>query len=310
MPRSLVSPWKRVAVSGPTVDGREIFPQELIDLAETYNPSFYTASIWLEHERGFGTFGTVYALRLAEDTSDLQPGEVALEARLKPNDKLLQLNDLGEKLFTSIEIRPNFRKTGRNYLGGLAVTDEPASVGTQELYFTARRELGAERLMTAPRLSPGIPLDFNDMSATADESNLFGALARFFKRFAEQETAPSTDNPTEKTPMDEVTAKAAQGLVEQLLVVAAGIQALVDASAPTEPEADADAVSDVKAAVDTIVAAAQEEKQLSRRQNSGNQAVLAGQARIEKMFQALLDTPKGRQFARTTGDADKKKRVL
>ena len=32
MPRSLVSFWKRVATSGPTVDGREILPQELRDI--------------------------------------------------------------------------------------------------------------------------------------------------------------------------------------------------------------------------------------------------------------------------------------
>ena len=36
MPRSLVSFWKRVATSGPTVDGRVILPQELRDIAEPY----------------------------------------------------------------------------------------------------------------------------------------------------------------------------------------------------------------------------------------------------------------------------------
>ncbi|MBN0168867.1 capsid scaffolding protein, partial [Pseudomonas aeruginosa] len=41
MPRSLVSPWKRVAVSGDTVDGRVITGQELRDCAETYDRSFY-----------------------------------------------------------------------------------------------------------------------------------------------------------------------------------------------------------------------------------------------------------------------------
>ena len=46
MPRSLVSYWKRVATSGPTVDGRVILPQELRDIADTYKPSLYTAVIW------------------------------------------------------------------------------------------------------------------------------------------------------------------------------------------------------------------------------------------------------------------------
>ena len=66
MPRSLVSYWKRVATSGPTTDGREILPQELRDIAETYKPSLYTAVIWCEHERWQGTYGTVFAVRLIE----------------------------------------------------------------------------------------------------------------------------------------------------------------------------------------------------------------------------------------------------
>ncbi len=61
MPRSLVSPsyWKRVATSGPTADRREITPQELRDIAETYKPSYYTAVIWADHERWPGSHGTV-----------------------------------------------------------------------------------------------------------------------------------------------------------------------------------------------------------------------------------------------------------
>ena len=93
MPRSLVSFWKRVATSGPTVDGREILPQELRDIAETYKPSRYTAVIWCDHERWPGSHGTVFAVRLVEEAEDLEPGQIALEAQLKPNDRLLYLND-------------------------------------------------------------------------------------------------------------------------------------------------------------------------------------------------------------------------
>ncbi|WP_122324949.1 GPO family capsid scaffolding protein [Pseudomonas coronafaciens] len=48
MPRSLVSFWKRVATSGPTVDGRVITPQELRDIAETYSTATYTAKAALK----------------------------------------------------------------------------------------------------------------------------------------------------------------------------------------------------------------------------------------------------------------------
>ena len=52
-------------------------------------------------------------MRLVEEAEDLEPGEVALEAQLKPNDRLLYLNDQGQKLFTSIEITPDFRGKGK-----------------------------------------------------------------------------------------------------------------------------------------------------------------------------------------------------
>ena len=152
MPLSLVSSWKRVALSGATADNREITPQELRDIAETYRPARYTAVIWSEHERWAGAHGTVFAVRLVEPANDseLEEGQVALEAQLKPNDRLLQLNDRGDKLFTSIEITPNFANSGRAYLTGLAVTDEPASLGTQELYFSRKSSKAAYFAASVP----------------------------------------------------------------------------------------------------------------------------------------------------------------
>ncbi|WP_256806008.1 GPO family capsid scaffolding protein [Pseudomonas kurunegalensis] len=307
MPRSLVSFWKRVATSGPTADNREILPQELRDIAETYTASKYTAVIWCEHERWYGSHGTVFAVRLVEEADDLQPGQVALEAQLKPNDRLLWLNDQGEKLFTSIEITPNFAGSGKAYLTGLAVTDSPASLGTQELYFSCRTSKAA--YFTKP-IALGA-LDGDD-GAQGDESKLVNLFTRIFKRFATEETAgeAADDTTTEsKPPMDEATAKALQGLVEQLLVVTAGVQTIIDGAAATAPTADDAPVTDVQTAVDDIVATAEEEKQLSR-QNSGNKALLASMGRIEQMFSSVLNTSQGRNVPRTTGANPDKKRVL
>ncbi|WP_238739429.1 GPO family capsid scaffolding protein [Pseudomonas putida] len=138
MPRSLVTSWKRVATSGPTADGREIKAQDLRDCAETYTPSKYTAVIWVDHQRGNGAHGTVYSVRLIDNDPDLAKGQLALEVQIKPNARLLQLNNDGEKLFSSVEITPNFAGSGRAYMTGLAVTDEPASLGTQELFFSRK----------------------------------------------------------------------------------------------------------------------------------------------------------------------------
>ncbi|AKA83908.1 Phage capsid scaffolding protein [Pseudomonas synxantha] len=284
-----------------------ILPQELRDIAETYKPSFYTAVIWCDHERLPGSHGTVYAVRLVEEAEDLEPGEVALEAQLKPNDRLLYLNDQGQKLFSSIEITPDFRGSGRAYLTGLGVTDQPASVGTQELYFshknnrasyfTASIELG--------RLQDGI-------SSTA-ETGLIHALTNFFKRFAAdvlptETTPPQTES---KPPMDEATATALTALVAQLLVVAAGLQAVIEPAAEDAPAPDSDLIDDVSAAVDEIVATAEDEREFRRKGGATNKAVLASLKKLEQQFSVLQNTSAGRQLPRNPGPVTTtKKRVL
>lgn len=309
MPRSLVSYWKRVATSGPTVDGREITPQELREIAETYKPSLYTAVIWCEHERAHGAFGTVYAVRLVEDDPDLEPGQVALEAQLKPNDKLLWLNDQGEKLFTSIEITPNFRGRGKAYLTGLGVTDEPASVGTQELYFSRKSSNSAYFAAS---------VELGSLREATQESSfavLIDALTRVFKRFADgdksADTSP-TQPPTESNPpMDEATAKALKALLEQLLVVAAGMQAVIEPATEQVDESETEEqVNTVEDAVTEIVEQAEEEREFKRKKKS-NDALAASVARLEKQFNTLLNTAQGRQVPRTTGaQTPANKRVL
>ncbi|SEH84938.1 Phage capsid scaffolding protein (GPO) serine peptidase [Pseudomonas asplenii] len=177
MPRSLVSYWKRVATSGTTADGREILPQELRDIAETYKPSKYTAVIWCDHERWSGSHGTVFAVRLVEEGEDLEPGQIALEAQLKPNDRLLQLNDQGQKLFSSIEITPNFAGSGKAYMTGLGVTDEPASLGTQELYFSKQTHQNSF-------YAASVELGSFEAEPQSEVGKLIGLLTGLFKRFA------------------------------------------------------------------------------------------------------------------------------
>jgi hypothetical protein len=306
MPRSLVSFWKRVATSGATVDGRVILPQELRDIAETYKPSFYTAVIWCDHERWPGSHGTVYAVRLVEEAEDLEPGEVALEAQLKPNDRLLYLNDQGQKLFTSIEITPDFRGKGKAYLTGMGVTDQPASVGTQELYFSHKNN-------RASYYAASVELGrLQDDSPNTGESGLINALTAFFKRFATDvlPTEPTPPNTESKPPMDEATATALTALVAQLLVVAAGLQAVIEPAAADAPEPDQDLIDDVSTAVDDIVATAEEEREF-RRKAKGNQSVLAKLDALQKQFSALQNTSNGRQLPRNAGPVTTvKKRVL
>ncbi|WP_296231511.1 GPO family capsid scaffolding protein [uncultured Pseudomonas sp.] len=297
MPRSLVSYWKRVATSGPTADGREITPQELRDIAETYKPSRYTAVIWSEHERWPGSHGTVFAVRLVEDDPELEEGQVALEAQLKPNDKLLWLNDRGEKLFSSIEITPNFANSGKAYLTGLAVTDQPASLGTQELYFSNKSSKAA---YFAASVELGQLRD--DDTDSTDAKGLINALTTFFKRFAVEAPTATPQTPTESTPpMDEATAKALKALLEQLLIVAAGIQAVIEPAAEEVDDTEnEDLVDSVEEAVAEIVEQAEEDREFSRRKKAGK-GLEQRFAKIEQQMTKLLNTAQTRQLPRTAG---------
>lgn len=301
MPRSLVSFWKRVATSGPTVDGREILPQELRDIADTYKAATYTAVIWCEHERWYGSHGTVFAVRLVEEGDDLAPGQIALEAQLKPNDKLLWLNDQGEKLFTSIEITPNFANTGKAYLTGLAVTDEPASLGTQELYFSKKTSKAAY-FAASHELGP-----LRDDQPQGELNKFVALFSGLLKRFGIEETPASPQTPTEsKPPMDEATAKALKALLEQLLLVAAGIQAVIEPVTEEVVDPIVDEVDDVETAVSGIVEQAAADREFARNGNADKRL-----ANIEKLLSKAFNTVNPRQVPRVTGPAGKTKaRVL
>lgn len=292
MPRSLVSYWKRVATSGPTTDGREILPQELRDIAETYKSSRYTAVIWCEHERWHGSHGTVFSVRLLEDAEDLEPGQIALEAQLKPNDQLLRLNDQGQKLFTSIEITPNFAGSGKAYLTGLAVTDEPASLGTQELYFsrkTNKTSYYAASVALGDLVAEEPHGEFAKMAAVFK-----GLLKHFGVEPKPDVTLPPTES---KIPMDQATAKAHQAFIEQLLIIVAGLQTLIP---EVTEEVDQTLIDDVQDSVETILEDADKDREMSRRRK-GQSALEKRLEEMDKKFTKLLNTAQTRTVARTTG---------
>jgi len=227
-----------------------------------------------------------------------------LEAQLKPNDRLLQLNDQGQKLFSSIEITPNFAGSGKAYLTGLGVTDEPASLGTQELYFSKQTHKNSF-------YAASVELGSFEAEPQSEVGKLIGLLTGLFKRFATDAEPAEPTTPTEsKPPMDEATATALKALLEQLLVVAAGIQAVIEPAAADAPEPDQAPIDDVSAAVDEIVTTAEDEREF-RRVGGSNKAVLVQLEKLQKQFSALQNTSTGRQLPRNAGPVTAtKKRVL
>lgn len=122
--------WVCIATEGKAVDGRDITRDWLTDMAETYDPTYYTAVIWPEHDR-WSSYGTVQALKTEE-----VDGKYKLYAILCPNRDLIYWNQSGQYQFCSIEPFEQFADLGRTYLIGLGVTDQPASTGTTHLKFS------------------------------------------------------------------------------------------------------------------------------------------------------------------------------
>ncbi len=135
------SKFFRVARSGKTVDGREITPAQIDQMAATYDPSVYGARIWCEHLRSllpdgvFQAYGDVTAVKAETDDE----GRRVLLAQIDATPDLLKLAADRQKVFWSVEIDPNFTGTGNAYLAGLAITDSPASTGTEMLKFSLSR---------------------------------------------------------------------------------------------------------------------------------------------------------------------------
>ncbi|MGL4845555.1 MAG: GPO family capsid scaffolding protein [Aeromonas veronii] len=175
---TLRTDWVCIATEGKSVDGRDITRDWLTDMAETYDPDFYTALLWPEHDR-WSNFGVVQALKTVE-----VDGKLKLYAILCPNRDLIYYNQNGQYQFCSIEPFENFADTGRTYLFGLGVTDEPASIGTTRLKFNSKHR--RHTIGTSEQL---------DLSAfkLPKHEKADGLIAKFFSFLASHgEQAPMT----------------------------------------------------------------------------------------------------------------------
>ncbi|WP_066738150.1 GPO family capsid scaffolding protein [Cupriavidus sp. D384] len=180
----------RIATEGATSDGRVIDRQMLLQMAASYTPQTYGARINLEHIRGidpkgmFQAYGDVMALKAEE-----QHGKMRLFAQLDPTPELVSLTKARQKIFCSMEVNPDFADTGEAYLTGLAVTDNPASLGCEMLQFSANAKVNplADRKQAPNNLfseAVEVDLDFttDDPSEPAQPTQPNSGLAASIKR--------------------------------------------------------------------------------------------------------------------------------
>ncbi|MFV8628552.1 GPO family capsid scaffolding protein [Ralstonia pseudosolanacearum] len=188
----------RVATEGATSDGRVIDRETLIEMATNYDPKVYTARVNLEHIRGydptgpFKAYGDVTALKTEE-----QDGKMRLLAQIDPTDDLVAMTKARQKIFASMELNPSFADTGEAYLIGLAVTDNPASLGCEVLQFSAKaktnplaaRKQNPENLFTeAVEVSFDFSPEVTNYTATTVPTNFADSIKRLFSKQRRSDT--------------------------------------------------------------------------------------------------------------------------
>ena len=189
--------FTRVAVEGATVDGRTIERVWLTQAAANYDPEVKGARVWVEHMRSmwsdspFSAQGDVVALKAEEIKTGKLAGKMALYAAIKPLPELVQLNKRGKKIYSSIEVEPKFADTGEAYLTGLAVTDEPASMGVEVLKFSAKqndKKFSSEPLETTLEFSVEEDDEDEDEEVRRESTGLLTKLIAKFNRLAGRQT--------------------------------------------------------------------------------------------------------------------------
>ncbi|MCI1680040.1 MAG: GPO family capsid scaffolding protein [Ewingella americana] len=204
MPKK-VSKWFRIGIEGDTCDGREIDAKDIQQMAESYSAKAYGARVNLEHIKGilptsdFRRYGDVTELKaeqIDEANEPLLHGKWALFAKITPTEDLTQMVGKGQKVYTSMEIQPNFAKSGKAYLVGLAVTDDPASLGTEMLEFSrkaqnnplAARKSNPENLFS---VATEVLLEFEDVADAGP--NFYSRIKQLLSRKQDSDDARFKD---------------------------------------------------------------------------------------------------------------------
>lgn len=233
----------RVALEGATVDGRTIDRAMIQQMADTYNTNTYTARINCEHLRGyspqapFNAYGSIAEVKAEEVELELggkTEKRLALFASFEVNDQAKDINKAGQKLFSSVEIQPDFAGTKKAYLVGLALTDSPASLGTEVLKFS-RDEKRKDNLLAFSEFE----IEFEDESGKAADqvTGAFASMKKFFDSFTgagqQQAAAPVVVTPPAQGGSGSASDFEAFGkqMAEGMEVLATAFKASTDANA-------------------------------------------------------------------------------
>ncbi|WP_322528567.1 GPO family capsid scaffolding protein [Salinicola sp. LHM] len=232
------------------MDGRKIPADWLEKMAANFDPKTYGCRINLEHIKGmlpdspFKAYGDVTALKTEKNDA----GKVQLYAEIDPTDELKAMIKARQKVYSSMEVDPDFADTGEPYLVGLAVTNTPASLGTEMLQFSAgagdNSPLTGKKTRPENFFSAALELDLEEsIEPPADTGpSLFDSVKALFKRH---------DAKTEKGFV------AFRGDLEQTLALFVQKHAALESELANRPSAEAftelkDAHEETKARLDEL----------------------------------------------------------
>jgi len=214
--------------AGATIDGRVIEQKIIDEIAETYNPEVYTARINADHYPWSNKYGSVLSVEKKEDK---------LFAVLKPNSMLLRMAEQGQLLHTSCEFYEKFADTGKAYLTGLALTDEPASLGTTQIQLSANSKDKA-----CVPTSFQITLEQLSQSTEEEEASMFNKSKRWLKGESELEqlSQQQEDNDMSKELEELLKQSIEQGKEnqQQLSQLSEQVEKLNTNGQPQEPEVE------------------------------------------------------------------------
>lgn len=133
----LQTDWLNVVREGQTIDGRKVSAEDIEQMATHYNRDIKEAVMNYDHHRPIWNLGAVIEVRKIVDGQD----KLRLQARLEPNLDCYRLNKESQVLYFSVEIHRELEEFNNEaYLYGLALTDEPASLGTSKLELFSANE--------------------------------------------------------------------------------------------------------------------------------------------------------------------------
>ena len=178
---TVTTDWLTIATEGPTLKTKVTLTKKVMSqIVDNYDKKERAAALNYEHNNWGNSYGEVQELQLAVD----EKKRSIIQAKIKPNANLYDINRRGEVKYFSIEaypVYPNLKTKKREYyLTALAVTKSPASLGTSELILSSSVDGHEDQGIFSESIECSFALASEDSKQSNNlEKKEMNALSRF-----------------------------------------------------------------------------------------------------------------------------------